>query len=78
MREIEKKILDYLRSQPGAQDTLEGIVQWWLLSQRARESTAAVKKALCALVQRRVVLEWRDRNGLVRYRANRRKKGKQP
>ena len=72
------KILDYLRGQPSAQDTLEGIVQWWLLNQHARKSAATIKKALCALVQRRMVLEQSGRKGLVYYRANRRIRGKQP
>jgi hypothetical protein len=47
---IERQILDYLRENPAAQDTLRGIVEWWLLRQKITQSTTDVEKALANLV----------------------------
>lgn len=39
-------ILNYLRDHPDAEDTVEGISQWWV-----GETRAVVEKALCILVR---------------------------
>lgn len=43
-------ILAYLVSHPKAHDTLEGILEWWLLEQRIRQETQHVKDGLALLL----------------------------
>jgi hypothetical protein len=47
---IERQILEYLSKHPAAQDTLRGIVEWWLLKQKIEQSTADVEAAVKVLV----------------------------
>ena len=44
------EILSYLMRHPEAQDTLEGIVRWWLLEQDARRAVMEVRETLESLV----------------------------
>lgn len=48
---IAHEILAYLVEHPEAQDTLEGIVQWWLLERKIKYQEILVKEALTKLVQ---------------------------
>lgn len=66
-------ILAYLAENEDAQDTVEGIVEWWLLEQRIKQQTAAVKRALSDLVANGLVIESRGRDARAHYRINRRK-----
>ena len=70
---IVSEILAYLTERPKAQDTLEGIVEWWLLEQRIKRETTRVKEALAELVARGFVLEERRREGRLHYRMNQHK-----
>jgi len=54
--QVVYKILAYLSEHPQAQDTLEGIVEWWLLEQQIKCRTVQVKEALAELVARGFVL----------------------
>lgn len=54
---IAEEILDYFATHPDAQDTLEGIVEWWLLEQRIKWSRAYVQEALDELVARGLLAE---------------------
>lgn len=40
------RILAYLVDNPNAQDTLEGIVEWWMLQQKIKHSIAPVRKVV--------------------------------
>ena len=71
--DIAKEILAYLAAHPDAQDTMEGIVEWWLLEQEIRRSTALVNAALAELVSQGLVLERLGRDGRTHYRINRNK-----
>jgi len=64
------EILGYLLVHPKAQDTVEGIVTWWLMTQRITQQTAKVKAALAELVAGGLVLERRGPDGRLRYRIN--------
>jgi hypothetical protein len=67
------QIMAYLSTHRDAQDTVEGIAEWWLLEQRIRNVITEVKKALAELVAHGLVLERKGRDGRVRYRLNPRK-----
>ena len=67
------EILAYLVEHPEAQDTMEGIIEWWLLEQRIKRQTAKVKTALAELVNMGLVLERKGRDKRVHYRVDRRK-----
>ena len=54
--QLGNNILAYLVDHPKAQDTLEGIVEWWLLEQKITYETARVKEALSELVNRGMIL----------------------
>jgi predicted urease superfamily metal-dependent hydrolase len=72
---IAREVLAYLTEHPGAQDTLEGIVEWWLLDQAIREWTKNVREALMELVAEGLVIERNGRDGRTHYRVNGRKLG---
>lgn len=49
--EVARKIMDYLRRNPDAGDTLEGISKWWLQSECIDQSVGEVSTALEELVK---------------------------
>ncbi len=55
---------------PGAQDTLEGIAQWWLLEQDLRFKIEYVSEAVAELVARELLLERRMPDSRIHYRIN--------
>src|SRR5215475_11103586 len=69
-REIERDILAYLTQNPSAEDTVEGIVEWWLLEQRIRNESERAQEALSDLVSRGLVLERTGIDSRSRYRVN--------
>ncbi|MCP4368359.1 MAG: hypothetical protein GY797_09665 [Deltaproteobacteria bacterium] len=71
--QIAYEILAYLVEYPEAQDTLEGIVEWWLLEQQIKRQTTKVKKALAELVAKRLILERKGEDSRTHYRINRSK-----
>ena len=48
---VAYEILRYLIKNPGAQDTLDGIVDWWFLGQNIKYQKLLVKKALDMMVE---------------------------
>jgi hypothetical protein len=56
----------YLKSNLNSFDSLEGIVNWWIMRQRIEESTAMVKAAMDYLVSKGEV-EKIDTSGKVFY-----------
>ena len=67
---IASDILAYLVEHPQAQDTLEGIAQWWLMEQRIKQVISEVESALAELVLEGLVLEHEGADGQVRYSIN--------
>jgi hypothetical protein len=57
-----------------AQDTLEGIVEWWLLEKKIQHNTAEVKSVLDELAAKNLIVEFKAPDSRVRYRINRNKK----
>jgi len=70
---IGNEILAYLVENPKAQDTFEGIVEWWLLEREIRFETARVKETLSDLVARGFVLEKKGSNSQIHYCINQNK-----
>ncbi|MCI0539578.1 MAG: hypothetical protein L0Z50_30580 [Verrucomicrobiales bacterium] len=70
LRPFARDILAYLSEHPGAQDTLEGIVEWWLLERRIQRVTREVKTTLDDLVARALVTARHGLDGRVYYKAN--------
>jgi len=68
--QIAHEILAYLAEHPEAQDTLDGIVQWWLLEQKIRYQTNMVKEVLVQLVSEGLVIEHKSRDSRTHYRTN--------
>lgn len=71
--QIARDVLAYLAEHPDAQDTFEGIVEWWLLEQKIKRQTAEVKEVLDNLASRKLILERRASDSRTHYRLNRRK-----
>jgi hypothetical protein len=66
------EILLHLENQPHAQDTLDGMLEWWLLRNRMVK-VSEVKAALRKLVDDEWLLVRRAVNGRLLYRLNRAK-----
>ena len=68
--EIARDVLSYLADNPQAQDTLEGIVEWWILQRRIESQTAKVKSVLAELAAKGFILERKGSDSQVRYLIN--------
>ena len=71
--EVSHDVLSYMFENPGASDTLEGIVHWWLLDRKIEHNVSEVKAILDELAARRLVIETRKSDEKIHYRINRRK-----
>jgi hypothetical protein len=67
---ITRDVLSYLIDHQDAQDTLEGIVQWWLMEEEIKQQTAKVKAVLDDLVKINYLLESKGMDSRRRYRIN--------
>jgi hypothetical protein len=70
---VARAILDYLRQNPSAQDTLSGITEWWLPRQQIRTQTTTVKDALALLIANELIVEVKGKDSQSHYRINDRK-----
>ena len=68
--QVSHDILSYLYENSEAQDTVEGIVQWWLLEQRIHGLTGYVQEALADLVASGLLLSFEGSDSRVHYRIN--------
>lgn len=68
--QISHEILAYLIEYPEAQDTFDGIVQWWLLERKIVYQTKNVKEALADLVKKGFVLEYKKSGSNKHYKIN--------
>jgi hypothetical protein len=67
------EVLGYLADHPQAQDTVEGIVEWWVIEQRIKRATTQVKATLAQLVAEELVIARQGTAGRIYYRVNRQK-----
>ena len=68
--QISHEILAYLVEHPEARDTLEGILEWWLLERKIKRQKDQVKEALTELVSKGFVLEQKKANSQTQYSIN--------
>jgi hypothetical protein len=71
---LARQILRYLREHPEAQDTLEGIVVWWVSERAIKEWLPEARRSLAALVAQEYVAKHLSAAGRTFYRLNRPKK----
>jgi hypothetical protein len=64
------RILKYLVQNPNAQDTLEGVVEWWLLDKYTKGNVMKVRAALEELVNADLILQRRGKGIQVYYKIN--------
>lgn len=68
--EVARRVLRYLRANSQATDTLEGIVEWWLLQERIEEAVELVSQAITWLVTNGYLLEKRVPGAKTLYEIN--------
>ena len=71
--EIASSVLSHLVENPAAQDTFEGIVEWWLLEQRIKHDSSEVREVLTDLTARELILAYEAGDTRIHYRINQRK-----
>lgn len=54
--EIARRILNYLDENPDAQDSIEGILQWWLLERVVHYEKIRVEEVIDDLVSRQFII----------------------
>jgi hypothetical protein len=69
-KRVERLILAYLARNPTAEDTVDGILQWWLVHQEIRFRMREVEAALAELTYRGFVIQKIGEDLSVRYRIN--------
>jgi len=72
-RQIARDILAYLSAHARAQDTFDGIVEWWLLDQKIKRETRQVQKVLDELVAQELISLREAKDSRTHYRINKRK-----
>ncbi|MCA1635124.1 MAG: MarR family transcriptional regulator [Acidobacteria bacterium] len=73
MQPITYDILAYLSENPDAQDSKEGIAEWWLSEQTVKPNMAVVAEALTELVDRGLILARNGKDARTFYKVNRRR-----
>jgi hypothetical protein len=74
--QLAEEILQYLIDHPNAQDTLKGIVTWWLLERTIRHRTALVKEVLDKLVADGLVIAQQGSDSQTHYKIDLRRRRK--
>jgi DNA-binding PadR family transcriptional regulator len=70
-RPLTDEVLAYMARHPQAQDTVEGIAEWWLLEQHIHHAVSDVEAALSELVDNGFLVARQCRDGRTYYRLNR-------
>ena len=74
--QLAEEILQYLIDHPNAQDTLKGIVTWWLLERTIKHRTALVKEVLDKLVADGLVIAQQGTDSQTHYKIDLRRRRK--
>jgi hypothetical protein len=70
LRSPAPEILDYLARQPEAQDTIDGILHWWVLDSCIRDWTPKIAKTVTQLVEQGFLEEKQFADGNIFYRVS--------
>lgn len=73
---IAQDILSYLLTHTAAEDTVEGIVEWWLLEEKIKRRTKEVQRVLDEMVNERLIVARESKDLKVHYRINKRNMNK--
>ena len=68
--EIANSILSYLVENTAAEDTFEGIVEWWLLEQRIKHDSSAIRDVLTDLTAKELIHAYESGDTRIHYRIN--------
>ena len=68
---VYRLILSYLSEHPDAEDSIDGILQWWLLQEEIRFRVQEVEAALTDLVHQGIVVERIGKDLRPRYQIDR-------
>ncbi len=60
-------IIRYVSEHPNANDTLQGVMQWWLLDEDTPWSRGEVLAAIARAVGSGLIAEFRGADGQIRY-----------
>ena len=74
--QVAYEILRYLIKNPSAQDTLEGIVDWWFLGRNIKYPKLLVKKALDMMIEDGLVIAHQGSDSRTVYKLYRRRRKK--
>jgi hypothetical protein len=66
------EILDYLSRHPDAQDTIDGILHWWVLDSCIRKWAPKIAETVAHLVEKGFLEERTSADGRLLYRVARR------
>jgi len=69
------EILDYLSRHPDAQDTIDGILHWWVLDSCIRKWAPKIAETVAQLVERGFLEKRASADGHFLYRVARRQVG---
>ena len=72
-RRVEALILTYLSRNPTAEDTVDGILEWWLVHEEIRYRMQEVEAALVELTNRGIITQTIGEDARVRYRISQKK-----
>jgi hypothetical protein len=67
LRSPAREILDYLARQPEAQDTIDGILQWWVLDSCIRSWAPKIAKTVAKLVEQGFLIKRPSSDGRIFY-----------
>jgi hypothetical protein len=64
------EILDYLARHPDAQDTIDGIIHWWIPDARIRNAAEKIANSVAQLVERGFLSQKPAADGQILYSAS--------
>ena len=70
MKFLRKEIIDYLRKNPNAGDSLEGVMNWWLSQRNKKPDVAEIEQVLEQLIAEGSVRKVSLVGGTILYRKN--------
>jgi hypothetical protein len=72
------EILDYLSRHPDAQDTIDGILHWWVLDSCIRNWAPKIAETVAHLVEEGFLEEKATADGRLLYRVSSRQRAQSP